>query len=200
MITRTLLLMRIQIMKCEPLYKLLEWKIEHANGKALLKSISADDAELRRLLGAEYTNSLSALRGTPSASAPAASNSAAASAPARSATTALGLAASRLVVPVQPALLSAAPLTGPARLVAPSDGSQPPANISASTGSPALLQQAQLPPNDITALTRVQDGETSNAAAASAPAVGAGAGTGGEPPAKKRKMMPVDQDDIIDLT
>ncbi|GJE87377.1 hypothetical protein PsYK624_034600 [Phanerochaete sordida] len=128
----------LRVTKTAALHALVTWRTEQVNGRALLKSIAPDDAELRTLLGEAYAGIVAALNGTvapPARAAP--------SAQASTDAVASGAGASHLALPPAP---------------------------------PGMVQAA------------------APAASGGRPAVG------GEPPAKRRKYIPTNEDDIIDLT
>lgn len=133
----------VQVKKSAALNALTNWKAAQAKGVAMLKTISTDEDELRRLLGAEYARVVGVIRGSTATRAPAAAAVPSAPAPSTS---------SAAVNPVP-----GDPMTQP--LVAPP--SAVPGLATASGGA----QRDNLP---------------------------------GQPPAKRRKMIPDTQ--IIDLT
>ncbi|GJE87366.1 hypothetical protein PsYK624_034490 [Phanerochaete sordida] len=188
----------LTITRSDALQQLLVWRTEHANGKALLKSIAPDDAELRRVLGAAYPEIVATLNGSANPPPPAAAGPGTSS-------------AHRPALPPAPTAQAVAPVPVPSApaqsaAAAPSLASLPqnyqlPPGFLGQAGSAALLPQLQLPASVVNALVRRRDAEPFPAAS-SAP-VGAAASepaAGGEPPAKKRKYFPADPDDIIDLT
>lgn len=148
-------------MKSKPLDTLMTWRVEQSKGVPMLKTISTDDAELRRLLSIEYNRAMSALRGSstaPSHGAHASTSSAARSAQAASNPTSTSV--------------PQAPSAAPATVIAPS------ANASSTS------QQAAIPAPPVTPVAAHPRGNNPP----------------GQPPAKKRKMLPVDSGDVIDLT
>lgn len=197
----------LTITKSDALHKLLVWRIEHANGKALLKSIAPDDAQLHQLLGAEYGNILAALRGLPH---PPSATQTAASVPSGSSTRATAS------TPVVPAHAGQAPQAGPpssaavpgapivsaahARLAQLPQDFQLPASVAAQAGPSAPLSQVELPPNVLAALSKRIDSRSLAVPAEPSTNTGATVQSAGERPAKKRKIFPSNPDDIIDLT
>lgn len=146
--------------KSKPLDTLMTWRVEQSKGVAMLKTISTDDAELRRLLSTEYNRAMSALRGSataPSHGAHASTSSAARSAQAASNPTSTSL----------PQVPAAAPATRAPSASASSTSQQ------AATPAPPVAPAAAHPRSD---------------------------NPPGQPPAKKRKMLPVESGDVIDLT
>lgn len=143
----------------KPLDTLMTWRVEQSKGVAMLKTISTDDAELKRLLSTEYNRAIHALRG--SSTAPSHTAQASTSSTARSAQPASN-------PPGLPQAQPAAPVT----------------RVSPSAGASSTPHQAAAPSLPVApAATRPQS--------SSLP---------GQPPAKKRKMLPVDSGDVIDLT
>lgn len=178
--------------------------MQQATGERLLRSISADNAELEQLLGAEYNNIVSVLGGhLKSASqtgAPAATGSRAARLSGSTASAvagrgpvvsnAAGRAAPVIHPPPPPRAYYPAPAPSVAYHPAHSAAMLPGQAGTGPSATAASSQQVQLPPNAVATLIRtlkrgVPSTAAPNATAGSSATTGA---VGGAPPAKKRKM------------